>query len=73
MVSQTTENSFWAVWSQFESNHGNEDTLRDMLRIKRSVQAKFNVQVGVKFLCNQCFYFEIYKVVKCFLSHSVFS
>jgi len=40
------EASFWAVWSQFESNHGNEDTLRDMLRIKRSVQAKFNVQVN---------------------------
>ena len=26
--------------------HGNEDTVREMLRIKRSVQATFNTQVN---------------------------
>lgn len=36
---------FWDVWKDFEVAHGNEDTVREMLRIKRSVQATFNVQV----------------------------
>mmetsp|Transcript_21367 Transcript_21367/g.47607 ORF Transcript_21367/g.47607 Transcript_21367/m.47607 type:complete len:955 (+) Transcript_21367:58-2922(+) len=35
------EEEFWKVWRQFEVQHGNEDTFRDMLRIKRSVQAMF--------------------------------
>ncbi|XKL67317.1 hypothetical protein PGB90_002808 [Kerria lacca] len=29
---------FWEMWSDFEVAHGNEDTLMEMLRIKRSVQ-----------------------------------
>ena len=33
---------FWDVWKDFEVAHGNEDTVREMLRIKRSVQATFN-------------------------------
>ena len=37
--------SFWKIWQDFEIKHGNEDTFREMLRIKRSVQAKFNTQV----------------------------
>lgn len=28
-------------WREFEVAHGNEDTFRDMLRIKRSVQAVY--------------------------------
>ena len=28
-------------------NHGNENTFREMLRIKRSVQAQYNVQVNL--------------------------
>ncbi|KAJ2398923.1 pre-mRNA-splicing factor syf1 [Coemansia sp. RSA 2559] len=32
----------WAVWNEFEVRHGNEDTFKDMLRIKRSVQARYN-------------------------------
>ncbi|KAJ1914014.1 pre-mRNA-splicing factor syf1 [Coemansia sp. S17] len=32
----------WAVWHEFEVQHGNEDTFKEMLRVKRSVQAKFN-------------------------------
>src|ERR1700719_3842905 len=34
--------SFWKTWQEFEIKHGNEDTFREMLRIKRSVQAKYN-------------------------------
>jgi hypothetical protein len=30
---------------EFEVRHGNEDTMREMLRIKRSVQATYNTQV----------------------------
>ena len=36
---------FWETWKDFEVKHGNEDTFREMLRVKRSVQAKFNIQV----------------------------
>mmetsp|Transcript_8004 Transcript_8004/g.17846 ORF Transcript_8004/g.17846 Transcript_8004/m.17846 type:complete len:890 (-) Transcript_8004:47-2716(-) len=32
---------FWDTWRQFEVQHGNEDTFRDMLRVKRSVQATY--------------------------------
>merc|ERR1719160_1917497 len=35
------EEDFWNAWRGFEVQHGNEDTFRDMLRIKRSVQALF--------------------------------
>merc|ERR1712151_607599 len=35
------EDEFWKMWRAFEVQHGNEDTFRDMLRIKRSVQAMF--------------------------------
>ncbi|KAM8973129.1 pre-mRNA-splicing factor SYF1 [Pelodytes ibericus] len=35
---------FWKTWRDFEVRHGNEDTLREMLRVKRSVQAKYNTQ-----------------------------
>ena len=33
--------AFWKKWEQFEVQHGNEDTFKEMLRIKRSVQAQF--------------------------------
>ncbi|KJH51924.1 HAT repeat protein [Dictyocaulus viviparus] len=36
---------FWETWMDFEIKHGNEDTLREMLRIKRSVQQTFNTSV----------------------------
>ncbi|KAJ3055132.1 pre-mRNA-splicing factor syf1 [Rhizophlyctis rosea] len=36
---------FWKLWHEFEVKHGNEDTFKEMLRIKRSVQAKFNTDV----------------------------
>uniref|UniRef100_A0A8C3C3X8 Suppressor of forked domain-containing protein n=1 Tax=Cairina moschata TaxID=8855 RepID=A0A8C3C3X8_CAIMO len=42
---QITAN-FWQTWKDFEIRHGNEDTIREMLRIKRSVQATYNTQVN---------------------------
>ncbi|KAF3451555.1 hypothetical protein FNV43_RR07650 [Rhamnella rubrinervis] len=33
---------FWNKWHEFEVQHGNEDTFRDMLRIKRSVSATYS-------------------------------
>lgn len=32
---------FWQKWEAFEVQHGNEDTFKEMLRIKRSVQAQY--------------------------------
>ena len=33
---------YWTAWHDFEVSHGNEETFREMLRIKRSVQASFS-------------------------------
>ena len=40
------EGEFWRKWEQFEVQHGNEETFKEMLRIKRSVQAQFNTDVN---------------------------
>jgi len=50
-VQHTQDTEFWAAWNDFEVAHGNEDTFREMLRIKRSVSASysqthFNTAVG---------------------------
>ena len=37
---------FWSQWTDFEVSHGNENTMRELLRIKRSMQAKYNTQVS---------------------------
>ncbi|KAI8921389.1 hypothetical protein DFJ77DRAFT_426249 [Powellomyces hirtus] len=37
---------FWKIWHEFEVKHGNEDTFKEMLRIKRSVAAKYNTEVN---------------------------
>ena len=36
-----TTPAFWSKWESFEVQHGNEDTFKEMLRIKRSVQAQY--------------------------------
>ncbi|KAG9257562.1 uncharacterized protein F5Z01DRAFT_671157 [Emericellopsis atlantica] len=41
-----TSPEFWTKWEQFEVQHGNEDTYKEMLRIKRSVQAQYNTDVN---------------------------
>jgi pre-mRNA-splicing factor SYF1 len=37
---------FWSAWNQFEIDTGSEDTFREMLRVKRSVQAQFNTEAS---------------------------
>ncbi|KAH9946234.1 protein prenylyltransferase [Epithele typhae] len=37
---------FWAEWNAFEIETGSEDTFREMLRVKRSVQAQFNTEAS---------------------------
>eukprot|EP00033_Pygsuia_biforma_P000714 GCRY01000836.1.p1 GENE.GCRY01000836.1~~GCRY01000836.1.p1 ORF type:complete len:905 (-),score=281.88 GCRY01000836.1:88-2802(-) len=39
-----TAGDYWAKWQEFEVQHGNEETFREMLRVRRSVQAQFNMQ-----------------------------
>lgn len=46
MCDPRTYPEFWALWKEFEIKHGNEDTIKEMLRIKRSVEASFNTQVN---------------------------
>ncbi|KAI9836539.1 MAG: pre-mRNA-splicing factor syf1 [Sarea resinae] len=41
-----TTPAFWGKWEAFEVQHGNEDTFKEMLRIKRSVQAQYNTDVN---------------------------
>ncbi|MCJ1367503.1 pre-mRNA-splicing factor syf1 [Acarospora aff. strigata] len=41
-----TTPGFWSKWESFEVQHGNEDTFKEMLRIKRSVQAQYNTDVN---------------------------
>ena len=36
-----TQPTFWQTWHDFEVQHGNEDTFKEMLRIKRSVQSQY--------------------------------
>jgi len=37
---------YWSEWNGFEVETGSEDTFREMLRIKRAVQASFNTSSG---------------------------
>ncbi|KIY43646.1 protein prenylyltransferase [Fistulina hepatica ATCC 64428] len=37
---------FWAEWNSFEIETGSEDTFREMLRLKRGVQAQFNTEAS---------------------------
>jgi pre-mRNA-splicing factor SYF1 len=41
-----TNPDFWTKWEEFETHHGNNDTFKEMLRIKRSVQAQYNTDVN---------------------------
>lgn len=42
----TTEPVYWQKWRTFEVDHGNEDTFREMLRVKRTIQAQFTSQMN---------------------------
>ena len=39
------EKEFWNIWERFEVAHGNEDTFKEMLRVKRSVAAQFKYAI----------------------------
>ncbi|KAF2143687.1 uncharacterized protein K452DRAFT_247009 [Aplosporella prunicola CBS 121167] len=41
-----TSPDFWQKWESFEVQHGNEDTFKETLRIKRSVQSQYNTDVN---------------------------
>jgi pre-mRNA-splicing factor SYF1 len=45
------DKAFWDTWEKFEVSHGNEDTFKEMLRVKRSVASKFNTDVN--YIANQ--------------------
>jgi pre-mRNA-splicing factor SYF1 len=40
-----TEQKFWEIWKEFEVRHGNVETFKEMLRIKRSVTAQYSIAV----------------------------
>ena len=44
MADPQRQQFFWKEWNDFEVRHGNEETFREMLRIKRSVAASFSQQ-----------------------------
>ncbi|PWN27913.1 TPR-like protein [Jaminaea rosea] len=41
-----THRNFWKEWNTFEIETGSEDSFRDMLRLKRSVQAQYNTDLS---------------------------
>ncbi len=49
-----TSPEFWKKWDSFEVQHGNEDTYKEMLRIKRSVQQQFKYVFQLTFTIEQC-------------------
>jgi pre-mRNA-splicing factor SYF1 len=36
------DGDLWDKWQDFETQHGNEETFKEMLRIRRTILAKFN-------------------------------
>lgn len=43
----SVDSDFWVTWREYEFSHGSKDTFREMLRIKRSVAAKFSAGVNI--------------------------
>ena len=52
-----TTPAFWSKWESFEVQHGNEDTFKEMLRIKRSVQAQYKYVLSCLSLTEYADYF----------------
>ncbi|OEU21332.1 TPR-like protein, partial [Fragilariopsis cylindrus CCMP1102] len=42
MADPRRNEEYWKAWNEFEISHGNEETFREMLRIKRSVEASYS-------------------------------
>ena len=51
------------VWQSFEVSHGNEDTFREMLRIKRSVKDKVSHQVKLTISLLQFLHLWMFKMI----------
>jgi pre-mRNA-splicing factor SYF1 len=41
MCDPRVETNYWQTWSEFEVNHGNQETFKEMLRIKRTVMGNY--------------------------------
>ena len=37
------KNNFWKLFEDFESTHGNPDTYEEMLRVQRSIAARYSL------------------------------
>jgi pre-mRNA-splicing factor SYF1 len=48
MNSLKVDTKFWDIWKEFEVRHGNVETFKEMLRVKRSVIAQFNITINAK-------------------------
>lgn len=48
MADPRVQTKFWETWHNFEVSHGNEDTFREMLRLKRSVEATFSTKLNIQ-------------------------
>jgi pre-mRNA-splicing factor SYF1 len=59
-----TSPDFWTKWEAFEVQHGNEDTFKEMLRIKRSVQAKYKYVPSSPLQRSVCYLFSIANVLQ---------
>lgn len=44
----TGEDAMWRVWHEFEIQNGDEETFKEMLRVKRQVKVKFRAEPEVK-------------------------
>lgn len=44
-----TQRDFWDQWEKFEVGHGNEDTFKEMLRVKRSVASQYKYATSLPF------------------------
>jgi len=41
------EERFWKIWEKFEVYHGNEDTYREYMKAKRTVELRYSVATPI--------------------------
>lgn len=44
---------FWNVWEKFEIYHGNEDTYKEFMKYKRTVEMRYSITVPVEAISNE--------------------
>jgi hypothetical protein len=67
-ASPKKDTDFWQQWHGFEVEYGNEDTFREMLRLRRSVAAQFASETYMQVGFVLMFRFVLFHVCKC-VSH----